>query len=80
MSWMRFYVRAMASTGSVEPCRKAGCWISLRSLPAVLRTYNPESPFVELALWNGSSCSDCGAGVDEDHSYSCAEVRRHGLQ
>jgi hypothetical protein len=37
----------------------------------VLRTYNPESPFVELALWSGSSCSDCGALVDEDYSYSC---------
>jgi hypothetical protein len=37
----------------------------------VLRTYNPESPFVELALWSGSNCSDCGALVDEDYSYSC---------
>jgi hypothetical protein len=37
----------------------------------VLRTYNPESPFVELVLWSGSSCSDCGALVDEDYSYSC---------
>ena len=37
----------------------------------VLRTYNPESPFVELALWSGSTCSDCGAVVDEDESYSC---------
>src|SRR6476660_9288449 len=39
----------------------------------ILRTYNPESPFVELVLWHGGSCSDCGAGVDEDHSYSCAK-------
>jgi hypothetical protein len=39
----------------------------------VLRTYNPESPFVELALWSGSSCSDCGALVDEDYSYSCSK-------
>jgi hypothetical protein len=37
----------------------------------VLRTYNPESPFVELVLWSGSSCSDGGALVDEDYSYSC---------
>jgi hypothetical protein len=37
----------------------------------VLQTYNAESPFVELALWSGSSCSDCGALVDEDYSYSC---------
>jgi hypothetical protein len=40
-------------------------------IAGVLRTYNPESPFVELALWSGSSCSDCGALVDEDYSYSC---------
>jgi hypothetical protein len=39
----------------------------------ILRTYNPESPFVELVLWHGGSCSDCGAGVDEDHSYSCGK-------
>ena len=38
---------------------------------SVLRTYNSESPFVELALWRGSSCSDCGAVVDEEYSYSC---------
>src|SRR4051812_48136336 len=37
----------------------------------VLRTYNPESPFVELALWQGTSCSDCGSLVHEDYSYSC---------
>jgi hypothetical protein len=38
---------------------------------SVLRTYNSESPFVELALWSGSTCSDCGAVVDEEYSYSC---------
>jgi hypothetical protein len=37
----------------------------------VLRTYNPESPFVELGLWTGRTCSDCGAGVDDDDSYTC---------
>ncbi len=37
----------------------------------VLRTYNPASPFVELALWSGSDCSDCGGLVDEDCSYVC---------
>jgi hypothetical protein len=37
----------------------------------VLRTYNPESPFVELALWHGSACSDCRAMVAEDYSYVC---------
>lgn len=38
---------------------------------AVLRTYNSESPFVELALWQGATCFDCGAVVDEDEGYAC---------
>lgn len=37
----------------------------------ILRNYNPESPFVELALWYGQSCSDCGAVVSEDDYYVC---------
>jgi hypothetical protein len=37
----------------------------------VLRNYNPESPFVELALWYGQSCSDCGAVVSDDDCYVC---------
>jgi hypothetical protein len=37
----------------------------------ILRTYNPESPFVELALWHGGACSDCGAGMSDDEGYSC---------
>jgi hypothetical protein len=37
----------------------------------VLRNYNPESPFVELALWYGQSCSDCGAVVSEEDYYIC---------
>lgn len=40
-------------------------------IAGILRTYNSESPFVELALWRGCSCSDCGTLVDEDYSYSC---------
>src|SRR6185369_16757988 len=40
-------------------------------IAGILRTYNSESPFVELPLWHGSTCSDCGARVDEDDCYSC---------
>ena len=41
----------------------------------VLRTYNQESPFVELALWNGSSCSDCGATMHEEYScHKCGDT------
>jgi hypothetical protein len=38
---------------------------------SILRTYNSESPFVELSLWGGTTCSDCGATVSEEYSYSC---------
>lgn len=37
----------------------------------VLHTYNSESPYVELALWRGATCCDCGALVEEDDSSSC---------
>ena len=40
-------------------------------IAGILRTYNQESPFVELALWHGSMCSDCGAGMSDDEGYSC---------
>lgn len=38
---------------------------------AVLRNYNPESPFVELAVWYGIDCADCGSIVDGDDRYCC---------
>ncbi len=57
---------------AVRQALKQGRLLDFFTLVAgILRTYNPESPFVELALWHGGSCSDCGAGVNEDHSYSC---------
>jgi hypothetical protein len=37
----------------------------------VLRTYNPESPFVELALWRGQVCTECGSTTCEEDCYSC---------
>ncbi|MEX0671082.1 MAG: hypothetical protein WD060_11565 [Pirellulales bacterium] len=37
----------------------------------LLRTYNSASPFVELAVWHGSSCSDCGALVDDEECFTC---------
>jgi hypothetical protein len=36
-----------------------------------LRTYNEESPFVALEIWYGSTCSDCGAVMDDDEGYVC---------
>lgn len=38
---------------------------------SVLRTYNPGSPYVSLAEWEGVRCEDCDSTVDEGHAYSC---------
>jgi hypothetical protein len=37
----------------------------------VLRSYNTESPFVDLTLWYGQVCSDCGAVVSDEDRYAC---------
>jgi hypothetical protein len=37
----------------------------------LLRTYNRDSSFVALADWEGQTCSDCGATVDEEDRYTC---------
>jgi hypothetical protein len=37
----------------------------------ILKTYNPESPFVELGLWDGEDCSDCGETTRPEDRYEC---------
>jgi hypothetical protein len=37
----------------------------------LLQTYNRESPFVELALWNGEDCGDCGDSVSAEYRFEC---------
>jgi hypothetical protein len=37
----------------------------------VLKTYNAESPFVELSVWRSTTCADCGACVDDEYGCSC---------
>jgi hypothetical protein len=37
----------------------------------VLQTYNPGSPYCSLDDWQGESCSDCGAVIDQDEAYAC---------
>ncbi len=39
---------------------------------AVLTTYNPSSPYVALADWNGRPCHDCGETMSESNSSSCS--------
>ena len=37
----------------------------------VLRTYNPDSPYVSLDNWEGKQCSDCGDFINEDCRCYC---------
>lgn len=37
----------------------------------LLKTYNLESAFVELALWDGEDCSDCGESARPEDRYEC---------
>lgn len=37
----------------------------------LLTTYNLESAFVELALWDGEDCSDCGQSARPEDRYEC---------
>ena len=61
---------------AVRQALKQGRLLDFFTLVAgILRTYNPESPFVELVLWHGGSCSDCGAGVNEDSQLLMRKVR-----
>ena len=38
-----------------------------------LGTYNDESPFVELSVWTGRACSDCGVLVNDDEWFTCQQ-------
>jgi len=37
----------------------------------ILQTYNPDSPYVSLYDWEGTSCYDCGGTVSDDDRYYC---------
>ena len=37
----------------------------------ILKTYNPESPYVSLEDWDGTPCYSCGYNVSGDDSYYC---------
>jgi len=37
----------------------------------LLKTYNPESPYVSLSDWFGVECADCGHTIDEDDRRTC---------
>ena len=42
----------------------------------ILQTYNPDSPYVALSDWEGTSCYDCGYTVAGDDCYYCENCER----
>ena len=42
----------------------------------ILQTYNPNSPYVALDDWEGTSCYDCGFTVSGDDCYYCEDCER----
>jgi len=39
---------------------------------SILRTYNPESPYISLSDWDGEPCYDCGYVMSPDNAYYCS--------
>lgn len=60
---------AAAIRAAVEEGRLADFFSMVRS---ILQTYNPDSPYVPLADWDGTPCYDCGYVMDGENVYSCS--------
>lgn len=41
----------------------------------ILQTYNPDSPYISLEDWEGTTCYDCGYTVSGDDSYYCEDCQ-----
>jgi hypothetical protein len=39
---------------------------------SILTTYNPDSPYVALDSWDGTSCYDCGYTMSSDDAHYCS--------
>ena len=46
----------------------------------VLRTYNDESPFVAIDVWQGRPCADCGYLESDEELYCLHSLRRTALR
>ncbi|MFC1675930.1 hypothetical protein ACFL3G_02565 [Planctomycetota bacterium] len=42
----------------------------------ILKTYNPDSPYIALSDWDGICCYDCGYTVDGDECYYCEDCEQ----
>lgn len=59
---------AAAIRTALETGRLVDFFTMVRS---ILTTYNPDSPYVSLADWEGVPCYECGYVMDSEQSYSC---------
>jgi hypothetical protein len=61
---------SLALNQAVAQGRLAEAFLLIHS---VLTHYNPRSPYVRLADWDGVRCGDCGRSCPEDDACCCAE-------
>ncbi len=60
---------AAAIRAALEEGRLSDFFSLVRS---ILTTYNPDSPYISLADWDGVACYDCGYIMDDESSYYCS--------
>ena len=58
-----------AIRAALEEGRLSDFFVMVRG---VLTTYNPDSPYVSLADWDGTPCYDCGYVMDDESVYYCS--------
>ena len=60
------------ATGPIRLALEQGRLVDFFQLVhSVLRTYNPDSPFVRLDAWDGVCCSECGANISREETSYC---------
>jgi hypothetical protein len=60
---------AAAIRAALEDGRLCDFFVMVRG---ILTTYNPDSPYISLADWDGVACYDCGYIMDDESSYYCS--------
>jgi hypothetical protein len=60
---------AAAIRAALEDGRLCDFFVMVRG---ILNTYNPDSPYISLADWDGVACFDCGYIMDDESVYYCS--------
>jgi hypothetical protein len=58
----------VAIRAAIEEGRICDFFVLVRN---ILNTYNPDSPYVSLSDWEGTSCYDCGYTMSSEDTYYC---------